>query len=91
MLHQWSLAVFLLCSPVTVDGKPVHALSSRTYVKNIHGKLFLLLLFLLPPPPRLLLLLIIQYNNNKTTTTIMRMQQVLDRKAPLKIRSSSNF
>lgn len=29
VLHQWSLAVFLLCSPVTLDGRPVDALSSR--------------------------------------------------------------
>lgn len=32
ILHQWSLAVFLLCSPVALDGKPVDALSSRTWV-----------------------------------------------------------
>lgn len=39
MLHQWSLAVFLLCSPVTVDGKPVYALSSRTRRSVSHAQL----------------------------------------------------
>ncbi|XP_059190715.1 parathyroid hormone-related protein-like [Centropristis striata] len=39
MLHQWSLAVFLLCSPVTLDGRPVDALSSRTRRSVSHAQL----------------------------------------------------
>ncbi|XP_054476729.1 parathyroid hormone-related protein-like [Anoplopoma fimbria] len=39
MLHQWSLAVFLLCSPVTLDGKPVSALSSRPKRSVSHAQL----------------------------------------------------
>ncbi|XP_044049341.1 parathyroid hormone-like hormone b [Siniperca chuatsi] len=39
MLHQWSLAVFLLCSPVTLDGKPVDALSNRTRRSVSHAQL----------------------------------------------------
>ncbi|XP_051238805.1 parathyroid hormone-related protein-like [Dicentrarchus labrax] len=43
MLHQWSLAVFLLCSPVTLDGRPVDELGSRTrrsvsHVQLMHDK-----------------------------------------------------
>ncbi|XP_034542490.1 parathyroid hormone-related protein-like [Notolabrus celidotus] len=42
-IHQWSLAVFLLCSSVTLDGKPVDALSSRarrsvSHVQLMHDK-----------------------------------------------------
>ncbi|CAK6950851.1 parathyroid hormone-related protein-like [Scomber scombrus] len=39
MLHQWSLAVFLLCSPVTLYGRPVDALSSRTKRSVSHAQL----------------------------------------------------
>ncbi|XP_063730041.1 parathyroid hormone-related protein-like [Eleginops maclovinus] len=39
ILHQWSLAVFLLCSPVTLDGRPVEALSSRTKRSVSHAQL----------------------------------------------------
>ncbi|XP_034001943.1 parathyroid hormone-related protein-like [Trematomus bernacchii] len=39
ILHQWSLAVFLLCSPVTLDGRPVDALSSRTRRSVSHAQL----------------------------------------------------
>ncbi|CAI5665252.1 parathyroid hormone-related protein isoform X2 [Oreochromis niloticus] len=39
VLHQWSLAVFLLCSPVTLDGRPVDALSSRTKRSVGHAQL----------------------------------------------------
>ncbi|XP_019934959.1 parathyroid hormone-related protein-like [Paralichthys olivaceus] len=39
LLHQWSLAVFLLCSPVTLDGRPVDALSSRTRRSVSHAQL----------------------------------------------------
>ncbi|KAM3870526.1 parathyroid hormone-like hormone b [Diretmus argenteus] len=39
MLHQWSLAVFLLCSPVTLGGRPVDALSSRTRRSVSHAQL----------------------------------------------------
>ncbi|TNN00327.1 parathyroid hormone-related protein [Takifugu rubripes] len=39
MLHQWSLAVFLLCSPVTLDGKPVDAVSSRMRRSVSHAQL----------------------------------------------------
>ncbi|XP_074534383.1 parathyroid hormone-like hormone b [Halichoeres trimaculatus] len=43
LIHQWSLAVFLLCSPVTLDGKPVDALRSRvkrsvSHVQLMHDK-----------------------------------------------------
>ncbi|XP_029909275.1 parathyroid hormone-related protein-like [Myripristis murdjan] len=39
MLHQWSLAVFLLCSPVTLYGRPVDALSGRTRRSVSHAQL----------------------------------------------------
>ncbi|XP_068595763.1 parathyroid hormone-related protein-like [Brachionichthys hirsutus] len=39
MLQQWSLAVFLLCSPVTLYGKPVDALSSRSRRSVSHAQL----------------------------------------------------
>ncbi|XP_038561363.1 parathyroid hormone-related protein-like [Micropterus salmoides] len=39
MLHQWSLAVFLLCSPVTLDGKPVDVLSDRMRRSVSHAQL----------------------------------------------------
>ncbi|XP_030282204.1 parathyroid hormone-related protein [Sparus aurata] len=39
ILHHWSLAVFLLCSPVTLDGKPVDALGSRTRRSVSHAQL----------------------------------------------------
>ncbi|XP_056137700.1 parathyroid hormone-related protein-like [Lampris incognitus] len=39
MLHQWSLAVFLLCSPVTLYGKPIDALSHRTKRSVSHAQL----------------------------------------------------
>ncbi|KAM8893031.1 parathyroid hormone-related protein-like isoform 1-T1 [Spinachia spinachia] len=39
MLHQWSLAVFLLCSPVTLDGRPVAALGSRMKRSVSHAQL----------------------------------------------------
>uniref|UniRef100_A0AAQ4QFR1 Parathyroid hormone-like hormone b n=1 Tax=Gasterosteus aculeatus aculeatus TaxID=481459 RepID=A0AAQ4QFR1_GASAC len=39
MLHQCSLAVFLLCSLVTLDGRPVAALSSRTKRSVSHAQL----------------------------------------------------
>ncbi|XP_071374165.1 parathyroid hormone-like hormone b [Centroberyx affinis] len=39
MLHQWSLAVFLLCSPVTLYGRPIDALSSRTRRSVSHAQL----------------------------------------------------
>uniref|UniRef100_A0A8D3A8B6 Parathyroid hormone-like hormone b n=1 Tax=Scophthalmus maximus TaxID=52904 RepID=A0A8D3A8B6_SCOMX len=39
LLHQWSLAVFLLCSPATLDGRPVDALSSRTRRSVSHAQL----------------------------------------------------
>lgn len=43
LLHQWSLAVFLLFSPVTLDGRPVDALINRTrrsvsHVQMMHDK-----------------------------------------------------
>ncbi|KAM7396962.1 hypothetical protein PAMP_019965 [Pampus punctatissimus] len=43
MLHQWILAVFLLCSPVTLYGRPVDALSSRirrtvSHTQMMHDK-----------------------------------------------------
>ncbi|KAM6937055.1 parathyroid hormone-related protein-like [Xenentodon cancila] len=37
LLHQWSLAVFLLCSPVSLDGKP--ALINRTRRSVSHAQL----------------------------------------------------
>ncbi|CAJ1056328.1 parathyroid hormone-related protein-like [Xyrichtys novacula] len=39
LIHQWSLAVFLLCSPVILDGKPVDALSSRAKRSVSHAQL----------------------------------------------------
>ncbi|XP_065812786.1 parathyroid hormone-like hormone b [Labrus bergylta] len=39
LIHQWSLAVFLLCSPVTLDGRPVDALNSRTKRSVSHAQL----------------------------------------------------
>ncbi|XP_041853497.1 parathyroid hormone-like hormone b [Melanotaenia boesemani] len=39
LLHQWSLAVFLLFSPVTLDGKPVDALIKRTRRSVSHAQL----------------------------------------------------
>ncbi|KAF3688628.1 Parathyroid hormone-related protein [Channa argus] len=39
MLHHWSLAMFLLCSPVTLDGRPDDALSSRTRRSVSHAQL----------------------------------------------------
>ncbi|XP_058501914.1 parathyroid hormone-related protein-like [Solea solea] len=39
MLHQWSLAVFLLCSPVTLDWRPVDALSCRMRRSVSHAQL----------------------------------------------------
>ncbi|XP_069019054.1 parathyroid hormone-like hormone b [Embiotoca jacksoni] len=38
MLHQW-MAVFLLCSPVTLDGRQVDALSNRTRRSVSHAQL----------------------------------------------------
>ncbi|XP_075998164.1 parathyroid hormone-like hormone b [Genypterus blacodes] len=39
VLHQWSLAVFLLCSPVTLNGRPADALSNRTRRSVSHAQL----------------------------------------------------
>ncbi|CAN9498937.1 unnamed protein product [Ophioblennius macclurei] len=39
VLHQWSLAMFLLCSPVTLDGRPAEALSGRTKRSVSHAQL----------------------------------------------------
>ncbi|CAG5957779.1 parathyroid hormone-like hormone b isoform 2-T3 [Menidia menidia] len=39
MLHQWSLAVLLLCSPVTHDGRSVDALINRTRRSVSHAQL----------------------------------------------------
>ncbi|XP_077423302.1 parathyroid hormone-like hormone b [Vanacampus margaritifer] len=39
VLHQWSLAVFLLCSPVTPYGRPGDALSSRMRRSVSHAQL----------------------------------------------------
>ncbi|KAM4618529.1 parathyroid hormone-like hormone b [Polymixia lowei] len=39
MFHQWSLAVFLLCSPVTLYGRPIDALSNRTRRSVSHAQL----------------------------------------------------
>ncbi|KAF6714943.1 Parathyroid hormone-related protein [Oryzias melastigma] len=43
LIHQWSLAVFLLFPPVTLDGRPVDALNHRTrrsvsHVQLMHDK-----------------------------------------------------
>ncbi|XP_028287425.1 parathyroid hormone-related protein-like [Parambassis ranga] len=39
MFHQWSLAVFLLCTPVTLDGRPVDALCNRMKRSVSHAQL----------------------------------------------------
>nr|XP_020480305.1 parathyroid hormone-related protein-like [Monopterus albus] len=39
MLHQWSLTVFLLCSPVTLDGRPDDVPSSRMRRSVSHAQL----------------------------------------------------
>ncbi|KAM4573079.1 parathyroid hormone-related protein-like [Odontesthes bonariensis] len=39
LLHQWSLAVLLLCSPVSHDGRPVDALINRTRRSVSHAQL----------------------------------------------------
>ncbi|XP_026167653.1 parathyroid hormone-related protein-like [Mastacembelus armatus] len=39
MLQQWSLTVFLLCSPVTLDARPTDALSGRTRRSVSHAQL----------------------------------------------------
>ncbi|XP_077373851.1 parathyroid hormone-like hormone b [Festucalex cinctus] len=39
VLHQWSLAVFLLCSPVTPYGRPADALGSRMRRSVSHAQL----------------------------------------------------
>ncbi|KAM9377774.1 parathyroid hormone-like hormone b [Pholidichthys leucotaenia] len=39
VLHQWSLAVFLLCSPVPLDGRPADGLSNRTKRSVSHAQL----------------------------------------------------
>ncbi|XP_029009740.1 parathyroid hormone-related protein-like [Betta splendens] len=39
MLHGWSLAVLLLCSPLTLDGRPADALSSRARRSVGHAQL----------------------------------------------------
>ncbi|XP_077566808.1 parathyroid hormone-related protein-like [Stigmatopora nigra] len=39
LLHQWSLAVFLLCSPAMPYGRPVDALSSRMRRSVSHAQL----------------------------------------------------
>nr|XP_057942327.1 parathyroid hormone-related protein-like [Doryrhamphus excisus] len=39
LLHQWSLAVFLLCSPATPYGSPLDALASRMRRSVSHAQL----------------------------------------------------
>nr|XP_061826402.1 parathyroid hormone-related protein-like isoform X1 [Nerophis lumbriciformis] len=39
LLHQWSLAVFLLCSPVTPHGMPLDGASSRMRRSVSHAQL----------------------------------------------------
>uniref|UniRef100_A0A673BZ64 Parathyroid hormone-related protein-like n=2 Tax=Sphaeramia orbicularis TaxID=375764 RepID=A0A673BZ64_9TELE len=39
ILHQWSLAVFLLFAPVTLYGRPLDAVSSRTRRSVSHAQL----------------------------------------------------
>ncbi|XP_047452726.1 parathyroid hormone-related protein-like [Mugil cephalus] len=39
MLHHWSLTVFLLCSPASLDGRPLEALSNRTKRSVSHAQL----------------------------------------------------
>ncbi|CAB1322698.1 unnamed protein product [Coregonus sp. 'balchen'] len=39
MFQQWSLAVFLLCSPVPLYGRPIHALTNRMRRSVSHAQL----------------------------------------------------